>query len=277
MIHNTVFGIGSTATARLLVDAPQGARVVASKGGKSVLCERKLVEFRNPEYLLPDGYTQLSHIAGEIGTSIDLGVVPTAKTVSKFKVQNNAATGDCIYGYQGDDNNDYRVFNYANHPYFDMGAQRLTSPTLGFFAGNPYEIEIGNYYFYGDAIGEITGTEQPNFQGVNTLKLNDGNSKNGWFWVTIIEDGVEIRRCIPCRRDSDNLVSMYDLAENRFVTAVTGTFTAGDVIPKTVQAYRYVGELNEYGLWEVAAESGGSVTRLSADVSEAADVFPASV
>ena len=48
------------------------------------------------------------------------------------------------------------------------------------------------------------------------------------YGVELFEDSVLVRKLIPAKRKSDNVLGMYDMVTEKFFTnAGTGTFTAG--------------------------------------------------
>lgn len=51
------------------------------------------------------------------------------------------------------------------------------------------------------------------------------------YWCRIYDNGTLVRNYYPMKRQSDNVVGLYDFVNDEFVTPIQGTLTAGSVIP----------------------------------------------
>ena len=68
----------------------------------------------------------------------------------------------------------------------------------------------------------------PNMYIFNFNPLDSRHSKAKLYYFKIYVEDVLVRDFIPCYRNSDNVVGMYDLVSNTFfVNQGTGTFTKG--------------------------------------------------
>lgn len=82
-----------------------------------------------------------------------------------------------------------------------------------------------------------------NFTLNNTLVLYGAHQKNSellmdidmsLYWCRIYDNGVLIRNYYPAQRKTDNAVGLYDFVNSTFTLPVSGTLTAGTVIPKYI-------------------------------------------
>ena len=67
--------------------------------------------------------------------------------------------------------------------------------------------------------------------------------------------GVLVRNFIPAKRNSDNVLGLYDLVNNVFYTnAGSGTFIAGPEVPKTIKCH-LISPIKTQGVWTITATS----------------------
>lgn len=198
--------------------------VTTNDGGYTATCG--VIEGR-----VPSTHQEVERIASSGTQYIDTLVYPTNNTVNQVKVMNLAQTWDVIYGYfAGDDDNDYRLFNYSNRIYWDIYSKRTNWSS--FQPNSVYEFEMGNNYVKNvwASTNLIIWTTVWTWTGSNTITLNnfDNNtySSNRWYYVKIWEWATQVRDMIPCYRIADWEIWMYDAINRVFYTnGWSGTFT----------------------------------------------------
>jgi hypothetical protein len=197
---------------------------------------------------LPSGYTQFDRIHFDGHCYFNTGVVinsltATVKLIAAFDSQTD--TSPCvIWGYMGGN---------ANLPRWGVGlytGKWLTSPngTLPYGttdtdkhifitelydnSGTPYwRTYVDGALLGGAAIVNpetITGNTISTYIGARNNNGTAGNYVKGNFtYLEITQDGVCLAKIYPCKRDSDNVLGLYNTVTNEFLPNLgTGTLTA---------------------------------------------------
>lgn len=199
------------------------------------------------QQILPDGYTQVDYIVGSGTQYIKTGYKPNANTnvvskcyVSDFSLSRNYICGT-ISGSPAKDRYQIcfgTITTSANTMWCrDESVHRfnITPPTKPFditTSGENITID-GTTYTYTD-----TQAFDSNAKELYLLAINNNGSAsdigNGvrLYSFKIYESSSLLHNYIPCYRNSDNAVGLYDLITNTFLTnAGTGSFTYGSVAP----------------------------------------------
>lgn len=180
---------------------------------------------------VPAGYQEVEYIESSGTQWIDTGVTPHTTTISRIKFINLEATGGVIYGYNPNDTNDYRLFNFNQNYYYDAPSnKRISGGTLR--VGATQELEVGNYYVKNlvTSANIISSGNLYTFNGIATITLNGDSSpsKNRWYYVFIYDDTIPLAELYPCYRISDSVAGMWDNVSKTFLTNQgTGSFTVG--------------------------------------------------
>lgn len=174
---------------------------------------------------------------------IDTGVIPTADTTIIYKFMNKEVTGNVILGYNnGNDNQDFRLFNYNSQIYFDgIGGRRRSGSSLK--AGVVYKLVLYNYgvmdyYSHSTLLSDnnpYTGT------AVDTIKVNGATScsKNRSYSLQIYEAGVLIRDFIAVRLNGEGY--FYDRVQGQlYANQGTGSFLVGPDRPTYDAVVHYI-------------------------------------
>ena len=129
-----------------------------------------------------------------------------------------------------------------NGVYYQLGTQGAgvylsTTPT----ANVKFRIKAdkGNVYQYDYATNTYNsvGTFTPTYININqTMPIFCGHFNTTYdnpvtgrlYSFKYMDDGVPISDLIPCYRKADSVVGLYNLANNNFITARSGSFTAGN-------------------------------------------------
>lgn len=188
--------------------------------------------------ILPSGYTQVDYIQSSGTQYIDTGYTFTStKEKIDFKytplvIENARVCGSYISQHRG------MIIQPRQQDMAEVGNTGIT-PTFSISANTDYKVMLeaneGNYTFeFGENSQTGTYTSTPitnrshyifavNYTGTTTkasMKL---------YYYKMYDNDVLVRDYIPCYRNSDNEIGLYDLVNNVFYTnAGTGTFTKGN-------------------------------------------------
>lgn len=183
---------------------------------------------------IPQTYTPLEYIEGTGTQYINTGITPTQNTSFSFGVYMKEITGACIIGCNtGNDNNDFRIFNYNGQIYWDIQTSRLIGVTNSFPINQKFEFEVGNNYVKKNGTTVLTGTTISSFTGDCPIRDNPTGSstcaKGKVYYLKIYNSGTLVRNMLPCKNES-GIVGMYDIIEKKFYNNNgTGTFIAGPI------------------------------------------------
>ena len=195
-------------------------------------------------YQLPDGYTRLQYIESTGTQCIDTGISGFntgnweiyAKWLLPVATQTNRYAP--VFGmYAGEDYNTYRIITNLTDSsrYLIYGNSKAGVGWPG-VAGAINQIHTatvrnGSVIFDGETINTPTqGTALPTGSKLGIFCVAGGTSKiiAKIYSVNVKKDGVLIGDFIPAKRDSDDVLGMYDTVSGQFFTnSGTGDFIAG--------------------------------------------------
>ena len=198
---------------------------------------------------LPSGYTELEYIESSGTQYIDTGVVlkskATVTTVGRF-LSVPLGGPETIWGFLGGDT----LPRWGCSIYAGYWLMNLNATTTSLAADANKHTFVNNtngsisYESLVDGVSLYGRKEFPQPQAYtnNTLSAyifarNNNNTAGNFsssriFSFNIVQDDILVINLVPCRRNSDNVVGMYDTVNNRFYTNQgTGEFTAGPVVP----------------------------------------------
>lgn len=202
--------------------------------------------------ILPLGYTQVDYIASSGTQYINLGVKLKKDQKVITDIEFTELENQTIFGTYGNTENFVNVFGLSGSNYFEYraGSQQWKSSTTAPVINTKYNIEF-NYgatsqYLKVDGTNTITGTQTlvNNTSTYNAYlfarRSNDGTpqaySKIKLYSFKLY-DGDNLKLdLIPCYRNSDNSIGLYDLVNNTFLSnSGTGAFTYGAVLGNTYE------------------------------------------
>lgn len=192
-------------------------------------------------------YTELSYIQGSGAQYIDTGMPFNSNYTYKFKYKRNNTNGTPLAGYRTGSsagtgqNCSFTYGGSSEGLYYASGASSSTVKMFSPLDTNEHEIVFNpaNSLFTFDGVDKwyslwITTQVVSN---LNFCLFVDNrpsivNGMNGRFYNFQVFDGnTLIQNLIPCKRNSDNAVGMYDTINDVFLTnAGSGTFVAGDPV-----------------------------------------------
>jgi len=216
-------------------------------------CQLVEGEFEN---ILPSGYTQVDYIESSGTQYIDTEYIANTSTEvhTKFLLNNKNNFG--LYGGQitGKDTN-LRFFADSGSLYIAHGGNRRQQV-------NNLEINIEYELQHKKSECVINGVQYIS-SGSNDFQRTtlaickcNGFDINGYFlngriyYFKIYDSGTLVRNFIPCFRNSDNKVGLYDLVNNVFYgNRGTGEFKHGDIVEnETIDETIYTGYVNNFTL-----------------------------
>ena len=196
---------------------------------------------------VPDGYTQLEYIQTDGGQRIDTGIYANENTAVETKFINRVSGADTttriiiadtwnhidygnnITGYE-------LTITAATRAFQTIGALHITREDY-WTAGIEYTVYMDKNV--GQTVNGVTtvwsGTANT-FTTPRTLSMfgtTDDTSRYAkikMFYLKIWQSGELVRNFLPARRNSDNVLGMFDtISGNFFTNAGTGSFVAGPV------------------------------------------------
>ena len=193
------------------------------------------------------GYTQIDYIERDSSHTArisDIGTTLTDTMKFQLKVYPTNGGGSHFIGNDGtNDKDDYRLFwagsNEAGDAkiYYDygddgvpsvgeVGRRLLTASTIS----SLYEIEIGNYYVKDLTNNSyiLSGDTVSNANVDRTIGLFGGSDYGRIYYLKVYEGSTLVKNFIPVRRNSDNLVTLYDTISGTYLSATDGTFKGSD-------------------------------------------------
>lgn len=256
---------------------------------------------QNPEWVVPDGYTQLEYIESTGTQYIDTGVVYENNSSQRFVAD---------IAFLGSDSTN--LFGYGitiNGPHcgvisgtFKYGFTSDVSTSYAYTIGNRILIDFDalNSYLKVDEYGGETVLNIQNLERTTRTTSNQSFKLFGYtnasglqcrsqriFSFLVYKDDTIQRDFIPAKRNSDGALGLYDLANDVFYTnAGSGAFTAGEEIPqflgyvegKTINGVWdadagcfAIKPIIDYGTWTVTATNGTDTVTQDVLVEEAAE------
>jgi hypothetical protein len=198
------------------------------------------IEQRN----LPSGYTQLEYLESTGTQYIDLGYISperakTLRFVTDMSIDTNSSSYRlCGSGYT----NRQLYFGFSSSGTFAYGPGNVDAKVdvygkVGIKYHYDYDALNGSYKVSEN--GTIVASKQFEFSGytggnfylfcyAGTNEVPTSLWSGKIYSFLVYENNTLIQNLIPCRRNSDNVLGMYDTVTGNFLTNVgTGTFTAG--------------------------------------------------
>lgn len=197
--------------------------------------------------ILPSGYTQVDYIQSSGTQYIDTGFKATPKTKIEATVQFTQVTPaqQRVFGnsYRETDGLVFTTYISGNG-YFAWACQNNT----GNWTSTGITADTNKHTFTMDSLNNLfsldnynaTITSERTNNSVNTMLLLSYRNSAGvpiafpylkFYSTKIYDNNVLVRDFIPCYRNSDNVVGLYDLVNNVFYTNQgTGVFTYGSVV-----------------------------------------------
>lgn len=197
-------------------------------------------------YTLPSEYTALEYLQTSGQTTINTNYYPkvdSTKIVTKVdflgtgdnKIFTSGTYEQDLYQLQRLDsthNNEIRAYYFST-----AGSGDFNSTSSYTTSNNPVYVEFDKHTL------NINGSAISSFDTKNTssssplyIFQNDGSTTNmNMYYFGIYENGALVHYYVPVKRNSDNVVGMYNLVSKTFSTNTgSGSFTAGTTVTSPV-------------------------------------------
>lgn len=184
--------------------------------------------------ILPTSYERLEYIENTSTAYIDCGLKP--KYTFDYEIKTNVVTGNTLLGIKNENTyvSNFRFFYVNIIMYFDVGPKRIRLK-VPYIDKGLIHAKFGNYFIENLRNKEkvTADTFDEKLNGVklssNLLLFEEYSKAIGKVWLLNINDnGKPIRKFIPVKRKSDEVIGMYDLVGRKFYTSPNGVaFTGG--------------------------------------------------
>lgn len=203
--------------------------------------------------ILPGGYTELDYIESSGTQYIDTGIFPNGNTKVEMSayIMERRSGNNQIYNARG--NNKYFGFSdYNNRMNLYYGStwtnmNKVTDIPYTLYvnqAGDMWSININEnqYNRNGRSISFISDYSMYIFGANSVGNIYEPIQKMRLYYFRIWEDGATLsRNFIPCKRNSDNAVGLYDTVTNTFFNnSGTGSFIQGNEIVSGIDVIDFV-------------------------------------
>lgn len=262
-----VAGASGPAASIFVTGLSETDTVTATNGSKTLTGKR--TQKPNPDYIgLPDGYTQLEYIELSGSKAIFLGDdLPSRAKVSAKVMMYKTSGYYCIFSYLRGSQTSRGTYIGALDGKWYMDINITEYYSVSYNANTLYEVSCDartdTAKFYVDGVETYSTTPRENINTRITLGANGRDSAlkdyfNGRIYRAEYEDysGTVVKTLIPAKRNSDDVIGMYDIVNDVFYTnAGTGEFTAGAEVPQTIYGHM-LSPIRSFGTWAVTATDG---------------------
>ena len=246
-----MLGAGGETASILVYGLSETDTVTATKGSK--VLTGKWTQIPNPASVVPDSYTQLEYLKSTGTQYIVTGLNSTTRydheiTFSDYTYTTKAGIlGSSGYYCSYTGYNNTLRWCMSDRAYDTSGS--LTSKRTAKLGYNYLTVDGSSVSQISDTNGTPSDTTHTLFKGYNCASVKIYSYRASL-------DGQLLRDFVPCKRNSDDELGMYDLVNNAFYTnAGTGTFTAGVEIPQTIGGF-LLDKIKSYGTWNVSNGDG---------------------
>lgn len=250
--HNLKGADGTGAVSDVQVDGvsvlDNGIAKIDLTGKQNVLTAGTDLEILNAATpKLPEGYTELEWLQSDGNCYIDLGIISNGKDTVEQKFQRPSTYANNTIAWFGS----LQSSSGTNLPRIGFGV----SSQNGFFGGynatkgmSSYDNDVHtvemywdeNYYVKFDGSSSsynISSTAEPTItsylfarHGASSTTY-DGTGTRIFYHKQQRNDGTPVLNLFPAKRNSDDVLGMYDLVSDTFLTnSGTGTFTGGNEV-----------------------------------------------
>ena len=191
------------------------------------------------DYYLPDGYTQLEYLESSGTQYIDTGYKANQKTEYEVKFSYSKmidSSNGFVLGARISSTEENLSVTCDSGTIFVGRGNNYASINSSTIVNQKYKIKVTENSIVKD--GATIGSTANDFEGTGTYNvrlfgcINNGVAYRTFsgkiYYCKIWDNGELVREFIPCKRNSDNVLGMYDKVNNVFYTnSGSGVFTAG--------------------------------------------------
>ena len=191
---------------------------------------------------LPNGYTELEYVENSGNSSVNLGLKLNETVGNTYEI---VFDNEMVYTNGWGSYQTFLACMKETSPYEGWGYRYGTSTSFEFYSSNNNIISCDRTNLSGSVYHSIITCSgvTSNYTSDWSLNLFSGldASKNPFRWckgklynMTVTLNGDVVRNLVPCKRDSDSLVGLYDLSNSVFYyppNYETYPLVGGDEIP----------------------------------------------
>lgn len=190
------------------------------------------------EKRLPDEYQEVTYIQSSGTQYFDTGYYASGNSQYNFKFSEGSTNGVLFGAYNTawtSGNGYYHNNSSSQNEWFHYYANNSLSALRGSYL-NSYEIYIDKGNLYSSGVLIFSGSTKTFTLNYPTYLLA-GNWMGSraeqpisckLYYFQILENSTKIHHYVPCYRKSDDVIGLYDLVGEEFITnAGTGTFEKG--------------------------------------------------
>lgn len=191
--------------------------------------------------ILPSGYTQVEYIQSNGTNAINTSFAPNQNTKVEVVVSDITGSNQFVspFGYRNGNTKQFWC-------YFDPATTNKTfkaryntteySSTYNYTSGGKIKISMDKTGLYIDDVLKTSAFSSATFTADANMYLFATNNNGSGQWnciaklysAKIWDNGTLKRYFVPCYRNSDNVIGLYEIVGRAFYTAQgTGTFTKG--------------------------------------------------
>ena len=189
--------------------------------------------------ILPNDYTQVDYIESDGNQYIDLGITANQDTnfSIKFETPSEVIGSKSLFGYFNDNTNSFYLYISSNKQFqFGYKSWQNFGLSNSVLENTIYNVSNNKNKLYVNGT-EYTNSNTDDFStSPNNLLLfkisgaTSGGHPIKLYSFKLFNNKTIVRDMIPCYRNSDNEVGLYDIVNNVFYTNQgTGAFTYGSV------------------------------------------------
>ena len=183
---------------------------------------------------LPQGYTELSYIQGDGASYINTRFNPNQNTVVRADIAHDLSSRTCwIFGARNGTNVDafgFLTYKGAYRADYGTATTNLSGTPTGRFTieMNKNSVKIDGAVIATAAVQTFVTNCPIYLFANNNAGASAGFSITKIYGCEIYNDDILMREFIPCRRNSDNALGMYDTVYGTFYqNAGSGAFIGG--------------------------------------------------
>lgn len=214
---------------------------------------------------LPLGYTEVEYIQSSGTQYIDTGFKPNSNTKYDLVASVDAYTSSTSYIISAQGNGKRNNIYFSANGYYSGGyGSAYFNSTTALTIGTKYNMVLDKNELYLD--GTLVHTfNTETFENTYNAYLFSQNSTGAdgtnysnikLYSCKIYDNGTLVRDFVPCYRNSDNKVGLFDLANNVYYTITgTGSFAKGSDTKPTPDYPMTIHNVNEKNTIDILGEN----------------------
>lgn len=201
---------------------------------------------------LPAGYTRLECVKATGSQALLTDYTPTGKTGVDLVMRIDTTTDQMVFCARGADfqKNTFTLYLTKGALRWDYGASNAVVNTTDAKNLDKERVKVsirGNAFFIGSELSKISKPTSVDYTADNRLVLFasyltdrpqeptgfSSFAKMDLFLFRVLEDGLLVRQYLPCRRDGDGAVGLYETITGTFLQSSGDPLVAEELRPDT--------------------------------------------